>query len=183
MEARTEALERRLADLESRVFGRSAVERKAADGIDLARSTSLAEDIAELRAVLDGAGRSAERVAFADRYAEVKEGLDASPWDWRAKMELVLASEDEVRRNVDLVQEIEGLRESISAAALDKLPEWRAKADALDAKQRAAAAFVSGFHAQVNELLAEYNAFVSAVSQKFVLWDESLAACQRQVER
>ena len=183
MAGRAESLERRIAELESRVFGRSAVERKAADGVDLVRATSLAEDIAALRAALDGAGRGAERAAFANRYAVVKEALDASPWDWRAKMELVLASEDEVRRNVDLVQEIEGLRESISAAALDKLPEWRAKADALDAKQRAAAAFVSGFHARVNELLAEYNVFVSTVSQKFVLWDESLAACQRQVER
>ena len=67
---------------------------------------------------------------------------------------------------------------SISAAALDGLPEWRAKANALEQKQRAASAFVEGFHARVGALLSEYNAFVGTVSQKFVVWDEALAACE-----
>jgi len=179
-----ENLTRRIGELEGRVFGAESGGgggRAGAAATAARRSpsaTTLAEDIAALHATLDGMAHVRDRAAFAESYAEVKGALDASPWDWRAKLELVLASEEEVRRNVELVREIEALRASISAAALDGLPEWRAKANALEQKQRAASAFVEGFHARVGALLSEYNAFVGTVSQKFVVWDEALAACE-----
>ncbi|KAI8923145.1 hypothetical protein BC831DRAFT_437205 [Entophlyctis helioformis] len=138
------------------------------------------------RALQDKPGLS----AFFDRYVEVERLLVSRqvmpgvlpPVDTAVLQEMVLASETELLDAADDLKDIETLQTHVDIPILKDLPQLQATLAQNEMTEREYMDRIGRLYAQFQDTLAEYNHFVSDVSELFVQFHRTLSDLEQEDE-
>lgn len=99
-----------------------------------------------------------------------------------AKVDIIIAGEDQVRSCAEQLKQVEDLKKVVATEPLKDLPTWSAKLQPLVELHIQQKGELSAANEKLHNLLAAYNNIINLLSRQFVQWDNTLTQMEQSME-
>ncbi|XP_072051208.1 dynactin subunit 3-like [Amphiura filiformis] len=162
-------LESRVKLLEDRILGEDSVQQQTPQVI---------ETLSKVRQSLDGSTTGKERIHMVwKRLQELNDCLNPEIADkfaltQEAKTEIILAEEQQLKRQAALLEQVKSMKDFIDSEHIKAAPSFADKIHPLATVQLDQKDQTDQHSQEVRELLQAYNDIVTQLSKQFIQWDE-----------
>ncbi|XP_077555638.1 dynactin subunit 3-like [Haemaphysalis longicornis] len=143
--------------------------------------SSLTEVLLNVNTKIQAAVAAREKLSVLKRTEELERYLDAEYQEKAeltegAKLQLILAEEDRIRKVIAAYQKMEDLKPVLDSTYIKDTPAHIGKVSALAAIQLEQQEQADEQTKRLQHLLATYNDLVNTISKQFLLWDSMLTS-------
>ncbi|XP_014210431.1 dynactin subunit 3 [Copidosoma floridanum] len=182
-ETTEEILEKRIAELEKKIFG---LEGKPSDESLMPESTII-ESMEQAQTMISSALSGREKLsALMERLPELEEYENAvlEPTDPQidVKLEYILAMESEIRQYVENLKTIKELMPVLDSNRFDNLPEMAEKLTNLSLQHIELGDQVNTVDSATKELMTRYNNIITNISQTLIALDTEITKLEKEKE-
>ncbi|KAJ3328282.1 hypothetical protein HDU76_010249 [Blyttiomyces sp. JEL0837] len=124
---------------------------------------------------------------FLQRYSQLRDLIDnkgneleVSALDAASKKEIVLASEDEILNAVDMLKEIDSLKDEVDMPVLEGFEDRILALKPIEREQIAQTNATLLLREEFTKIIDQYNQYITSLSQIFLQYDALLSSIERQ---